>query len=169
MLNFGIGGIDIIVLGAYFVMILVIGLWAKKFIRSSDDYFMGNRRFGKFFMIVQAFGVGTHSDQPVVVAGASYKYGLSGIWYQWLWLFLTPFYWMIAPIFRRMRYVTMADFFHERFGKSLGILYTIMGMIFFAMTMGLMLKGVGITIQGITDGAINENMIILISTALFVI
>jgi len=138
-------------------------------ITSSDDYFMGNRRFGKFLMIMQGFGVGTHTDQPVSVSGAAYTGGLSGIWYQWLWMFTTPFYWLIAPIYRRLRYVTMADFFEERYGKSLAIFYTISGMLFFCMYIGLMLKGTGITIEGITKGAIQEHWIIIVSTLLFVV
>jgi len=91
--------------------------------------------------IAQAFGVGTHTDQPVSVSGASYTTGLAGIWYQWIWLFTTPFYWIIGPIYRRLRYVTMADFFLERYGKSLAIFYSFLGMIYFSMNIGIMLKG----------------------------
>ena len=165
----GLNIIDYLVILLYFGGIMAIGLWTRKMIRSSDDYFMGNRRFGKFLMIMQGFGVGTHTDQPVSVSGAAYTGGLSGIWYQWLWMFTTPFYWLIAPIYRRLRYVTMADFFEERYGKSLAILYTISGMLFFCMYIGLMLKGTGITIEGITKGSIQEEVIIIITTLLFVI
>ena len=165
---FGLSIIDYIVILVYFTGILAIGLWTKKMVKSSDDYFMGNRRFGKFLMIMQGFGVGTHTDQPVSVSGAAYTGGLSGIWYQWLWMFTTPFYWLIAPIYRRLRYVTMSDFFEERFGKSLSVLYTISGMLFFCMYIGLMLKGTGITIEGITKGSIREETIIIITTLMFV-
>ncbi len=166
---FGLNILDYLIILVYFGGILAIGLWTRKMVRNSDDYFMGNRRFGKFLMIMQGFGVGTHTDQPVSVSGAAYTGGLSGIWYQWLWMFTTPFYWLIAPIYRRLRYVTMSDFFEERYGKSLSILYTISGMLFFCMYIGLMLKGTGITIEGITKGSISEEVIILITTVLFVL
>ena len=165
----GISLFDWIVLGGYFVFITGIGVWTYKKIKSSGDFFMGDRRFGKVLMIAQAFGVGTHTDQPVSVSGASYTTGLAGIWYQWMWMFATPFYWMIAPIYRRLRYVTMADFFKERYGTTLAIIYTIMGMLYFCMDIGIMLKGTGITIEGLTGGAITEGPTILISTVLFVI
>ncbi len=165
----GISTPDFIVLITYFLGITAIGIWAYKKIKTSNDYFMGNRRFGKLLMIAQAFGVGTHTDQPVTVAGASYTTGLAGIWYQWIYMFATPFFWIIAPIYRRLRYVTMADFFHNRYGKSLGIFYTIIGTTYFCMNMGLMLKGTGITIEGITDGAVKEHYTILFATVLFVI
>jgi Na+/proline symporter len=165
----GISMLDWIVLVAYFLLITFLGVWTYKKIKSSADYFMGNRRFGKLLMIAQAFGVGTHTDQPVSVAGASYTNGLAGIWYQWMWMFSTPFFWIIGPIYRRLRYVTMADFFYERYGKSIAVLFALMGIVYFSMDIGLMLKGTGITLEGITGGAISETAVILVATLLFVI
>ncbi len=165
----GISYIDWIVLVLYFIGITSLGVWTFKKIKSSADYFMGNRRFGKILMIAQAFGVGTHTDQPVSVTGASYTNGLAGIWYQWMWLFATPFFWIISPIYRRLRYVTMADFFQERYGKSMAVFYAVLGVIYFSMDIGIMLKGTGITIEGITGGAMSEEIIIIAATFLFVI
>ena len=165
----GITILDWIVLVLYFLGITALGVWTYKKIKSSADYFMGDRRFGKVLMIAQAFGVGTHTDQPVSVSGAAYTNGLAGIWYQWIWMFSTPFYWLLAPIYRRLRYVTMADFFKERYGDSMAIFFTFIGMVYFSMTIGIMLKGTGITIEGITGGAMSETMVILTATVLFVI
>jgi Na+/proline symporter len=165
----GIAYLDWIVLIIYFIVITALGMWTYKKVKSAADYFMANRRFGKLFMIAQAFGVGTHTDQPVSVAGASYTAGLAGIWYQWLWMFSTPFYWIIAPIYRRLRYITMADFFYERYGKSLAVFFSILAIVYFCMDIGIMLKGTGITIEGITGGAISEGIIILIATLLFIL
>ncbi len=84
-------------------------------------------------------------------------------------MFTTPFYWIIAPIYRRLRYVTMADFFQERYGKSLAIFYTLIGVLYFCMDIGIILKGTGITIEGITGGALTEGPVILIATVFFVL
>ena len=165
----GISLVDWVVLSSYFFIIMLVGVWTYKKVKSSGDFFMGNRRFGKLLMVAQAFGVGTHTDQPVSVAGASYTTGLAGIWYQWVWMFSTPFFWIIAPIYRRLRYVTMADFFRERYGSALAILFTIMGMLYFCMDIGIMLKGTGITVAGLTGGAMPEEETIIIATVLFVI
>jgi Na+/proline symporter len=40
-----------------------------------------------------------------------------------MWMFGTPFYWLIAPVIRRMRCLTMADFFQMRFGLKAAVLY----------------------------------------------
>ena len=94
----GLHPVDITVIVLYLVGITGLGIWMARRVKHVSDFFMP-RRFGKGMMIMHAFGTGTASDQAVTVASATFRGGLSGIWYQWLWLFVTPFYWLIAPIF----------------------------------------------------------------------
>ena len=60
------------------------------------------------------FGTGTSADQAVTAVAKTYVSGASGIWYQWLNILVTPFYWILAPLFRRMRAVTSADYLYAR-------------------------------------------------------
>ena len=115
---------DVFVLGLYLIGTTIIGVWASRRIKNVADFFMP-RRFGKAMMIMHAFGTGTHSDQAVSVASKSFTNGLSGIWYQWLWLPVTPFYWLIAPVFRRFRAITTADVFESRFSPSVAMLFAV--------------------------------------------
>lgn len=153
---FGLHSLDVLTLSIYLIGIVTTGLWAARKVKGIGDYFMGGRSFGNAFMIMHSFGTGTHTDQAVTVAGASYKLGLGGIWYQWLYLFATPFYWLIAPIFRRLRCITTADYFSDRFGTSLELLYTFWGLFYFALQIGTMLLGTGKTTSAITGGGITE-------------
>ncbi|MEX0719561.1 MAG: sodium:solute symporter family protein [Balneolaceae bacterium] len=165
----GIYLLDWIVLGGYIVLITAIGLYANKAVKSTGDYFMGGRRFGKLLMIAQAFGAGTRTDQVVAVVGASSQIGLAGIWYQWLYLFSTPFYWLIAPIYRRLRYITIGDFFEQRYGTSMGAAYAFVGLAWFAANIGVVLKGTGVTIEAITAGAISTEVAVFGMVAFFTI
>ena len=151
----GLHLLDFATLAIYLIGIMIAGLWVARKIKNTGDYFMGGRSFGKAFMIMHAFGTGTHTDQAVTVAGASYKLGMAGIWYQWLYLFATPFYWLIAPIWRRLRYLTIADFFEDRFSNSLGYFYALYGLLYFAIQIGIMLLGTGKTASAMTGGAIS--------------
>ncbi|MBN1351719.1 sodium:solute symporter family protein [candidate division KSB1 bacterium] len=141
--------LDIIVILAYLVGIAALGIYQVTRVKSSGDYFAGGRKFSKWMMITHSLGSGTHADDPVGVAGAAYERGISGIWYTYAYLFCTPFYWIIAPFFRRSRYLTTADFFEERFGKSLGLLYAIMGILTFSVNMGTLLKGTGTIVSSV--------------------
>ncbi|MBU2491433.1 MAG: sodium:solute symporter family protein [Bacteroidetes bacterium] len=164
---FGLSYLDLSVIIIYVLVIIYLGWWTKKKVTSSGDYFMGGRKGGKFMMIANALGAGTHTDQAIAVSGATYQIGLAGIWYQWVWLFSTPFYWLLSPIFRRVRYVTTGDFFEERYGAKLGAAYTLMGMLYFTINIGLILKGTGTAIEAVTGGLITTEMIVLILTVFF--
>ena len=161
--------LDWLFFGGYLLILLGISFWAYLKTKSSADYFMGNRRFGVVMMIAQAFGIGTNMNQPVAVSGAAYSNGLSGIWYQWLWLFTTPFFWIIAPIYRRLRYITMADFFRERFGPRLGLYYAFFGIIYFCINIGVLLKGAGLTFEILFQGVIREEVFIIVAPLLFTV
>jgi Na+/proline symporter len=111
---------------------------------------MGERKFGKALMVAQALGTGTHSDQAVGVVGAAYSVGLSGIWYQWMWIFTTPFYWLLAPIFRRLQMVTMSDFFEHRYGKLYATAYAFFSIYLLTLWQGITIKGTTVTASAIT-------------------
>lgn len=123
----GLHWLDWVVLCVYLLGIMGIGLWSYRKVHDASDFFMGGRRFGKVFMMFFAFGAGTSSEQAVSVAAGSFRNGLAGIWYQFLWLWATPFYWIIAPVFRRMRALTTSDFFEARYDTSTATLYSLLG------------------------------------------
>ena len=160
--------VDALVLVVYLIGITFLGAWMGRKIQSANDYFMP-RRFGKATMIMHAFGTGTASDQAVSVAAATAKFGLSGIWFQWMWLFSTPFYWLIAPIMRRFRAVTTADAYELRYDRSVSMLFALVGIASMAVKIGLMLKGAGALIDAGTGGLVSSELAIPVITVLFVI
>jgi Na+/proline symporter len=145
-----LSALDWFVIAAYLGGILALGLSVSRGVTNSKKFFVGNRAFGKTIMIAQALGTGTHSDQAVGVAGAAYTGGLSGIWYQWMWLFTTPFYWLLAPIFRRLRLTTTADFFQLRYGRPYAVMYAVFCLYLLALWQGIAIKGTSETVSAIT-------------------
>jgi SSS family transporter len=165
----GIEAIDWAVIIVYLVGITFIGLWAVKKVRSTASFFIGDRKFGKIMMAFFMFGSGTHSEQAVGVAAKTYQVGASGIWYQWLWLFVTPFFWLIAPFFRRMRALTTGDYFEVRYGRSVSGLYAVMGILPLLVAIGVMLRGSGKLVEAVSGGDIKSNVAIIAMTVMFVI
>jgi len=165
----GVRVIDWMVIIVYLVGITFIGVWAARKVHSAASFFISDRKFGKWMMTFFMFGAGTHSDQAVSVAAKTYRAGVSGIWYQWLWLFATPLFWLIAPFFRRMRAVTTADYFEARYGPSVSVLYALMGMLQLMVNIGVMLKGCSAMITAVSGGSINPNYAIIAMTVMFVI
>jgi Na+/proline symporter len=165
----GLTWIDWAVILVYLIGITILGVWAARRVDNAADFFISDRHSGYIPMIFFSFGTGTHSDQAVGVAAKAYTAGASGIWYQWLWLFVTPFYWLIAPLFRRTRAVTTSDYFDVRFGKHVGALYAVVGMIQMMVTIGVMLRGAGAMVDAVSGGQISMELSIWAMTAMFLI
>ena len=106
---------------------------------------------------------------PVALAGAVYTSGASAIWYQWKNLFITPFYWIMAPIFRRVRRTTMAEFTEGRYGPWMGAIYIMFAVCYLVINTGSMLKGAGKVISQATGGGVGANEIVVAMTVLFIL
>ncbi len=123
---FGLSVSNIIVIVVYFAIIIGIGVWSSRRVKNQEDYFLAGRRFGKFIQTFTAFGTGTNVESPEGVATTTFTNGAAGIWSSLIFLFVTPIYWLIAPWMRRLRVLTMADYFEERYGsKAIAGLYTL--------------------------------------------
>ncbi len=164
----GLAWADWAAIGAYFVLITAMGLIASQHVSNLASFIMP-RRFGKWMMLMHSFGTSTHSDQAVSVASKSYSSGLSGIWYQWMWLFATPFFWLIAPMMRRFRALTTADVFKSRFNQSVAMLFAVLGLGKFIVTIGTMLKGSSEVVEACTQSAISAEFAVLGMTVMFLV
>lgn len=152
---------------AYFAGITWIGLRSGRGARTTGEFFMP-RKFGKWMLAMATFGSGTSSDQAATVASKCYASGASGIWYQWLFIFATPFFWIVMPLLRRFRAVTMADIFEARFDRGVALLFCIVGLLQSALALGLLLKGAGSILAASSADAVGANAMLVVLTVSFV-
>jgi Na+/proline symporter len=161
--------LDYIVLFGYFILITGFGIWISGRIKSSDGYFRGERKFRWWVMIGQAFGVGTHAEMPVAQTGATFSNGFATIWYQWKNMLITPFYWLIAPFYRRSERTTVGEIIEDRYGSGMGLAYSVFAISFFILSMGVMLQGAAKVISVASGNLISPNMVVLLMTIAFLI
>jgi SSS family solute:Na+ symporter len=157
MTIWGINIIDLLIVVIFLIILIWIGARTKKDNNSTQDFFLAGRKLNKMYQFFLNFGCSTHADQTVAVTREIYRQGIGGMWIQFLVLFLTPFYWFTTFFFRRVRLVTIGDFFAERFrSKFLGAAYAV----FFVM-MSVLGGGVGYivaakTVMAMTPKPVNE-------------
>lgn len=161
--------IDYLVLAGYFILITLFGIWISRRIKTSDGYFRGERKFKWYIMIGQAFGVGTHAEMPVAQTGATFNNGFATIWYQWKNMLITPFYWLIAPFYRRSERTTLGEIVEDRYGSGMGLVYTIFAITFFVFSMGVMLQGAAKVISVASGSQLSPNIIVLLMTVAFIL
>ncbi len=136
--------LDAVVLVFYFALMVGIGVFTSRKIHKQEDYFLGGRSFGKLLQTFAAFGAGTGSSDPVNTAGTTFTSGMSGMWSVMYWLFVTPFYWITGVWYRRMRHLTLGDWFVERYqSQALGVGYAIFGLTFFMVYGSMFFSAIG--------------------------
>ena len=139
MTIWGLHIIDLIIVVLFLVSLIYIGHRLSRINKSSDDFFLAGRKLNRVYQFFLNFGCSTNADQAVAVTREIYRQGVGGMWIQFLVLFLTPFYWFSTFFFRRVRLVTIGDFFTERFrSRFLGGAYAV-----FYLLMSFLGGGVG--------------------------
>jgi len=161
--------LDYIVLFGYFISITAFGLWMARKTKTSDAFFRGERKFKWYIMIGQAFGVGTHAEMPVAQTGATFSQGFATIWYQWKNMLITPFYWLIAPFYRRSERTTIGEIMEDRYGSKIGLIYSIFAVTYFVFNMGVMLQGAAKVISVASGSNISPDMVVFAMTIAFII
>jgi SSS family solute:Na+ symporter len=123
---YGLNIIDWLIIALYFCALIFIGRWTRKKIKNTGDFFQAGRSFGKVMTSFLNFGNMVSADQAAGVTREIYRQGLSGVWFQNLVLFITPFYWFSSVLQRRARYVAPGDIYQHRFeSKFLSGLFAI--------------------------------------------
>lgn len=149
----GLPLIDIGVIVGYFVIVLYIGFRAMKRISSSEDYFLAGRRFGKSIQTFAAFGQGTSAESAVNTTTMVATNGAAGLGLGLInGIYSMPILWMITMWYRRLRYISLAEFFAERYNSKL-----MAGFYAFAQTLLFMIVAAGaFTAMSKTVAAISE-------------
>ncbi len=136
--------LDYLVLVGYFAIMIAIGVYSARMIKAQEDFFMGGRSFGKLLQTFAAFGAGTGSSDPVNTGRTTFTGGMSGMWSVMYWLFVTPFYWIAGVWYRRMRHLTLGDWFVERYeSRAMGAAYCIFGLMFFMVYGSMLFSAIG--------------------------
>jgi SSS family solute:Na+ symporter len=135
----GLHILDFAIVVVFVLFVLWLGWRASRKTKTTDDFYVAGRRLGKFYQFFLNLGTSTNADQAIVVSREVYRQGIGGMWIQYLVLFLTPFYWFTTAFFRRVRLVTIGDFFTERFkSRFLGAAFAV-----FTLFMAFLGNGVG--------------------------
>ena len=146
MTLFGLHLIDVILVVLFLSAMIWLGYWSSGRTKNTTDFFLAGRKLGRVYQFFLNFGVSTNADQAVAVSREVYRQGVGGMWIQFLVLFLTPFYWFTTLFFRRVRLVTIGDFFTDRFrSRFLGGFYAV-----FILLMSIVGGGVGYLIAAKT-------------------
>ena len=153
--------LDIVVLVVYFTTVTVLGVVIGKHqTKTLADFFIAGGKWGPIVAFIFVFASAVGGAEAVVIAGAAYESGLSGIWYWWAGLFCIILYFLFAPIYKRSRVFNSAEFYEMRFGPNVATLYAVISMIVSVGTVGLFALAGGKSITGLTGLEVHHAVLI---------
>ena len=145
---------NIILIVIYFLVVLYIGFSARKK-ENEEGFLLANRKLGLFpltgTMLASLFG----GAAVVVTMGFVFEYGISTIWAFFsttlgcfLLAALVP---KIKKLADKKKHYTFSDYFHEKYGKNVGLLISIIIFIaYFGYLLGQLIAG-GIILSALTS------------------
>jgi len=112
--------VDILVLVAYFLVLLGIGYWAARREKiESADYFLASRDVGWLAVAGSLFASNIGSEHLVGLAGTGAASGLAvGHFEWWASLILLLLGWVFAPFYLRSGVYTMPEFLERRYNAA---------------------------------------------------
>lgn len=113
----GLHLLDLLMIAAYLVVVIWLGRRAAAGAQSEEGFFLAGRKLGKAYQFFLNFGNATDASGAVSTSSLVYQKGASGVWLSLQTLFMNPYYWFMNAWFRRVRLVTVADLFADRFGS----------------------------------------------------
>ncbi|MEE4310749.1 MAG: hypothetical protein V2J62_02670 [candidate division KSB1 bacterium] len=126
-MTFGLPAIDYIVIVAYLVIMLVIGLYFSRFMKGGKDFFVGGNLIPWWVAGVSLYM--TLFSAWTFTGAASFTYNTG--WYGMLYLATWPLSFFIgfklsARKWRRTRITSPVEYVHSRFNKSTHLFFTIL-------------------------------------------
>ena len=83
-----LGGVDIAIIAVYFVMVLAIGLYLKRYTATGEDFFLAGREMTAWVAGLAFISANLGSIELLGWAGNAYQYGIMAA--HWYWIGAIP-------------------------------------------------------------------------------
>lgn len=153
-----IGGIVVILL-----VRLAIGYWASKKVETTNDYVLAGRRLPIWMAAPSIMATWFAAETLMGSSSEAYKYGLQGVIFDpfgaTMCLFLSGL--LIVRLARRAQYVTIMDFFQQRYGTTMSVVGSIAQIIgYFGWTAAQIVAG-GAILQALLGWDLSVGMVMV--------
>lgn len=109
--------LDALVIALYFLIVIVIGWWVSRNMKSGEDLFLAGRSLGFATIGFSLFASNISSTTLIGVSGQAYASGISVASYELMaGILLAIMAFTTIPVFLRIRITTIPEFFGRRFG-----------------------------------------------------
>ncbi len=136
--------LDLIVMIAYFVLVVGFGVYFGKYSSTTKDFYFGGQRFAWWVIAFSATATTVGSYSFVKYSAAGYNYGLSSTQSylnDWFWVPILLLIWLPIIYFQRIQ--SVPEYFERRFSKTTRLVATVIILIYLVGYVGINLLTLG--------------------------
>jgi SSS family solute:Na+ symporter len=143
--------VDYLIVGVFFLGILGMGAYFRKWVGSPDDFYVAGRMLPPALLAATLAASNINLYNFVGYGGRAYEHGVSIIWHEWtgmMCLVLSGL--LVLPLLRRLRVRTIPEFLEMRYSREVRILVAVLWLLRLAFTLGIILYLCGVVAQQVT-------------------
>ena len=114
----------VVVIVLFFAVRMGVGIWASKRVQNAADYIVAGRRLPIYMVGASVMATWFAAETLMGASSTAYQYGFQGVIFDPFGaaacLFISGFF--FTRLMRRARYLTLVDFFEQKYGKLMTIL-----------------------------------------------
>jgi len=145
--------LDAIVVGVYFLLIVIVGVWVGKFTKTTADFFFGGRRFAWWLVGFSCVATLVGSYSFIQYAQVGFNFGMPSLGpYTNEWFILPLFLIVWLPIIYYNNIQSIPEYFEKRFDRRTRIAVIIFLLAYLIGYIGINLLTIGVAMKGIVKG-----------------
>jgi solute:Na+ symporter, SSS family len=134
-MTFELSTLDWFWIGAYFVLVYGVAVWAGRGQKSSADYFLAGRGVGWLIVGASMFATNIGTEHLVGLSASGYSGGMAVGHYEWLAsLIVLLLGWVFVPFYLHSAVVTMPEFLERRYNEQCRFYLSIISIIGYIFT-----------------------------------
>lgn len=153
----------IIAILVYLIALTGVGVYKAKSVKDSSDFMVAGRSLPWYILVGTLLATWIGNGSLFGGAGLGYRNGLAGLWSScgaWLGIVIVYF---IAKRVRNVGKVTVPEIFESRYGKTAGMLATLITIIAYLTIVSYQFKGGGKVLSTVTGGQLSVEAGIIIT------
>ncbi|HUQ27660.1 MAG TPA: sodium:solute symporter family protein [Usitatibacter sp.] len=151
----------------YWIISVAIGIYAARWVHNTKDFAVAGRRMPMYIVTATVFATWFGSETVLGIPATFMKDGFSGIiadpFGSSLCLILVGLF-FARPLYR-MNLITIGDYYRKRYGRPVEMLTTLCIVISYLGWVGAQIKALGLVFSVVSDGAITQQMGMIIGAS----
>ena len=129
--------VNLVVVAAYLVLMLALGLYLARYVQKDSDYFLAGRSLNKWVIAGTVMATNVAAIYLVGPAGAAFGTGVAVLLIAWTGnMIAAGSALLFVPRLRRLGVTTISEFLQQRYGAGVRVVTAVWWMLFYALFAG---------------------------------